>query len=294
MNQFFQIPEPCHENWNEMSPTEKGRFCEKCSKEILDLRALGPEIAKNRILLSANPCVRIEENVLSEMNFREWVKSLSLTRQLRWAFIIALVLSFGNALGQSQDTLKQDSLKKDSLSHISINTSLTIFERGEFHELSDSILHNLELPYNDRPWEQTNWEWSFHEILFQGISPDWPTVAYDCPASLGFVVEFIVEPEPAPNEDRLEVNDNQYTFIASKDNLEFSVVAVNHHTVKIWAETDPEDFMHPNPNWRMFFPPISIQAGDSKVKLPIENLQKGRYLIHLSTTRGTRTAKIIL
>lgn len=35
MNGIY-IPEPCHENWGKMSPTEKGRFCKVCTKEVVD------------------------------------------------------------------------------------------------------------------------------------------------------------------------------------------------------------------------------------------------------------------
>lgn len=30
------IPEPCHENWQQMTPTEQGRFCNSCAKEVID------------------------------------------------------------------------------------------------------------------------------------------------------------------------------------------------------------------------------------------------------------------
>jgi CarboxypepD_reg-like domain len=32
----LSIPQPCHENWQNMTPSEQGRFCSACAKEVVD------------------------------------------------------------------------------------------------------------------------------------------------------------------------------------------------------------------------------------------------------------------
>jgi len=34
------IPEPCHENWDDMLPAEKGRHCSHCSKTVIDFSTM--------------------------------------------------------------------------------------------------------------------------------------------------------------------------------------------------------------------------------------------------------------
>ena len=43
----LNIPEPCHEDWQQMSPTQKGKFCANCQKEVIDFTKLSAtEIAR--------------------------------------------------------------------------------------------------------------------------------------------------------------------------------------------------------------------------------------------------------
>ncbi len=43
----LNIPEPCHEDWRQMSPTQKGKFCASCQKEVIDFTKLSAtEIAR--------------------------------------------------------------------------------------------------------------------------------------------------------------------------------------------------------------------------------------------------------
>ncbi|WAS96712.1 hypothetical protein [Nannocystis punicea] len=56
----LRILEPCRENWDTMEPTEVGRRCEACSREVHDLTGLTARQAK-RLLTRAGPrpCVRV-------------------------------------------------------------------------------------------------------------------------------------------------------------------------------------------------------------------------------------------
>ncbi|WP_166920106.1 hypothetical protein [Flavobacterium poyangense] len=36
MENKINIPKPCSENWNSMTPNSKGRFCDSCSKTVID------------------------------------------------------------------------------------------------------------------------------------------------------------------------------------------------------------------------------------------------------------------
>ncbi len=36
----LKVAEPCHENWNEMSPTGQGRYCGSCQKQVVDFSGM--------------------------------------------------------------------------------------------------------------------------------------------------------------------------------------------------------------------------------------------------------------
>ena len=35
-NILLQVPEPCHEDWKNMTAIEQGRFCQSCQKTVTD------------------------------------------------------------------------------------------------------------------------------------------------------------------------------------------------------------------------------------------------------------------
>lgn len=62
---IIQIPEPCHEDWNQMLPTEKGKFCKVCTKEVVDFTSKSDEELIRYFSTKGNLCGRFDESQLN-------------------------------------------------------------------------------------------------------------------------------------------------------------------------------------------------------------------------------------
>lgn len=58
------IPEPCHEDWAKMTPTEKGKFCGVCSKEVFDFTKSTDEELIKTLEAGKNLCGRFKNSQL--------------------------------------------------------------------------------------------------------------------------------------------------------------------------------------------------------------------------------------
>ncbi|MEM7186932.1 MAG: carboxypeptidase-like regulatory domain-containing protein [Bacteroidota bacterium] len=58
------IPEPCHEDWGNMTPTEQGRFCKSCTKEVIDFTKVSDQEIINKLKSGDNLCGRFTTSQL--------------------------------------------------------------------------------------------------------------------------------------------------------------------------------------------------------------------------------------
>ena len=69
MQPFIDIPLPCSENWESMTPIEKGRFCANCQKVVIDFTQLSnEEIIQTFRQQPKELCVRIYRKQLRDVN----------------------------------------------------------------------------------------------------------------------------------------------------------------------------------------------------------------------------------
>lgn len=120
----ISIPQPCHENWEAMTPVEKGKFCSTCQKKVFDFTKVSDkEIIE--ILNSENvTCGRFTTAQLNRNLYTNQQKSSF------WLVVSAAILGFlglGNQFSHAQ--VKNDSVKVETKNNLrtkdTINSNLT-------------------------------------------------------------------------------------------------------------------------------------------------------------------------
>jgi hypothetical protein len=69
---FLHIPEPCHENWNNMSAAQQGRYCHSCCKTVTDFSMMtDKEILQVLSKAAENSCGRFTKDQLQRPLYEE-------------------------------------------------------------------------------------------------------------------------------------------------------------------------------------------------------------------------------
>ena len=105
-NLIIRINEPCHENWNNMLPDPKGKFCTSCSKSVVDFSNKSDTEIHNILLQHKDEqvCGRFVKTQINrplniKIDFNHLPKNVSTTK----AFAMALFLVFGTFLFSCTD-----------------------------------------------------------------------------------------------------------------------------------------------------------------------------------------------
>lgn len=101
----ISIPEPCHENWQNMTLAEKGRFCNRCQKKVFDFTSSTDKEIINTFNQNENLCGRF---LNSQLN-RDLIKPQK--KSSLWLTTTSALISF-IGLG-SQDAIAQGEIKTE-------------------------------------------------------------------------------------------------------------------------------------------------------------------------------------
>lgn len=102
------IPQPCHEKWDEMTPTDKGRFCTACQKNVTDFTK-----ATDREIAEAYKSKKIECGIFLDTQLnRDLV--VPVKKKKFWSATAAAVISFfavGTAKSYAQESTPTEQIE---------------------------------------------------------------------------------------------------------------------------------------------------------------------------------------
>ena len=130
----LSIPEPCHENWNNMTPTEKGKHCMVCEKEVYDMTGISEnEIAEKIVQLeSKNVCARIP-NAYLDKKIQLHTAAIGKYGKMGAAGAFITAVAFTPMLSiQKADLLEEENNNTIQISNPSVQLNGTVVnEKGE-------------------------------------------------------------------------------------------------------------------------------------------------------------------
>jgi hypothetical protein len=97
------IPEPCHEDWNKMTPNDNGRFCGSCSKTVVDFTNKLPDEIQAYFLQHTNVCGRFKKSQLDSITIQIPNRVLYTQTQYHKMFLLALFIAMGTTLFSCAD-----------------------------------------------------------------------------------------------------------------------------------------------------------------------------------------------
>lgn len=116
----LSIPEPCHENWQQMTPTDQGRFCNACAKEVVDFSMMTDTEVLNYFttLTHEKVCGRALPSQLDRTIFRP--KDPKKRLFWYWNYIVMFLMFFGKgnqvkAQGNLKSTIEFSPMKRNDI-----------------------------------------------------------------------------------------------------------------------------------------------------------------------------------
>ncbi|MCR4031658.1 MULTISPECIES: energy transducer TonB [Flavobacterium] len=99
------IAEPCHENWDQMTPNENGRFCMSCSKTVIDFTSMLPEEIQHFFIQNKNEkiCGRFRKSQLESITIQIPNRVLYTQTHYHKIFLLALFITMGTTLFSCAD-----------------------------------------------------------------------------------------------------------------------------------------------------------------------------------------------
>ncbi len=131
------IEEPCHEDWAKMTPTQKGKHCASCQKDVIDFTSKTDEDIYKTVTSGANLCGRFTKSQLNRTIRIQRKERKSWVNYAASLLIPAAILSTQEV--KTQNT--QPTTEQTDTSYRSLGIS-SLSRKQKMHPQSDLVIIN--------------------------------------------------------------------------------------------------------------------------------------------------------
>jgi len=106
----ISIPQPCHEQWENMEQEQQGRFCQSCAKTVIDFSAMTDQQVIDYLSGAHNVCGKFDAMQFHAINHKLYVDNLqqvSWSKKLAIAGALTSMLPLFKAQAQSKPAQEQ-------------------------------------------------------------------------------------------------------------------------------------------------------------------------------------------
>ncbi|WP_238567944.1 hypothetical protein [Flavobacterium sp. ASV13] len=140
---IITIPEPCHQDWNKMTPSGNDRFCLSCSKTVVDFTSMLSEEIQHFFIQNQNNkiCGRFRKSQLDSVIVQIPSRVLYTQTNYYKMFLLALFIAMGTTLFSCQN--KEG--KKQKIDKVEVVTDTITKEHvtvGDIKINPNDSLHN--------------------------------------------------------------------------------------------------------------------------------------------------------
>lgn len=134
------ISQPCHEDWNAMTPAQQGRHCASCNKVVMDFTAMSDaQIIVYFQSAKGNTCGRFYNNQLNRDFYLYTTTTAGKRTRIRYIAVSMLVAQLFAYRSYAADMLDTTKIRIDSCGVVSIDTATSMVQDTLAPEVKDSL-----------------------------------------------------------------------------------------------------------------------------------------------------------
>ncbi|MET3979496.1 hypothetical protein ABIB39_002081 [Mucilaginibacter sp. UYP27] len=140
--QSISIPQPCHENWNQMTPVEQGRHCNVCRKTVTDFTVMSNNEIINYFTEHTNTCGRFDSHQLASVNNHLELQDKPKFSWKRAALAAAITSLFATTEASAQETVGEIAVSQSFNTVKKMSTGDTV----KYNTIKGKVLDDSKLP----------------------------------------------------------------------------------------------------------------------------------------------------